>query len=717
MRFLCTVLLCGVALAGRAAEPRATATNEAAVVDADKLQFDKPTNTALGEGNVAIRYRDAVLRADKVRYNSVTKEAWAEGHVRLYRAGSEWHAPAAYYNFDTQAFKTDELRGTARKLYVTGERLAFDRANHAALARATLSPCDYEHPHYRLEAKRAEIFGDDRVVMYAVTVYVGNTPVFWLPVLAWSLQADGPPLIVQAGYSGRWGPYLLTTANLHLNRSTDLAVHLDERVNRGPGAGADVNYRYGDLGGLLKGYYLNDRRPEDSRDRAAGRQFPANRYVTHWEHRQTLWPDVTLTLNLNHQSDRDVREDFFLADFRRASEPESVANVTWRGEAHALSVLARPQLNPFYAEVERLPEATFSVNRARLWRTPLYYEGESSAGFYRNVAGDTHDLLFRDHTARADTFHQLVAPALLFDWLSVVPSAGIRGTWYLDAPVTAPDSNEVRRVVWNAGIEVSTKLWRQWDDVRSDRFQINGLRHIVEPFAQYLWVPRPAVTRDELFQFDTVRFAPVGRHDAIPVTRYVPWSFPDNHAIDALDRLNVLRFGVRQKLQTRRAALPWDLVELDAWTDAWLERAHGQNTLGDVHGRCRLRPTAWLLADADVRVDPAAGWQEYNGGLRVAHGDQWAFGLGARVLRDDSSVVAADVAWRLGRFWTAQIYQRADLRDNQWEEQEYVLRQETHDWFVNYGIRHRNERGSGDEVIVFLSFTLKAFPDVKLGFN
>ena len=53
----------------------------------------------------------ATLRADKVRFNTVTKDAWAEGNVRLNREGQEWVAPSIYYNFDTRALKTEDVRG------------------------------------------------------------------------------------------------------------------------------------------------------------------------------------------------------------------------------------------------------------------------------------------------------------------------------------------------------------------------------------------------------------------------------------------------------------------------------------------------------------------------------------------------------------------------------------------------------------------------------
>jgi hypothetical protein len=46
-----------------------------------------------------------------------------------------------------------------------------------------------------------------------------------------------------------------------------------------------------------------------------------------------------------------------------------------------------------------------------------------------------------------------------------------------------------------------------------------------------------------------------------------------------------------------------------------------------------------------------------------------------------------------------------------------MLRQETHDWFVNYGFRYRSQRTQSDEMTVFFSVTLKAFPGYTLAVN
>jgi LPS-assembly protein len=695
----------------------ATKPGETAIIDADKLEFDRSNNIYLGTSNVVVQYLGAVLRAEKVRFNSATKEAWAEGNVRLTRYGVEWAAPAAYYNFETQRLKTDLARGTVDGLYLRAEGVDLAQGNRMDVVRLTLTTCDYDQPHYRIEAKRAEIWMGRSVTLYGATVYMGRTPVFWFPIIVWSLLSDTPPFAVNIGHNNDWGFYVLTHSRWQINRHLSVGVQVDGRTSRGPGIGPDLKYRYGNAEGLLRAYYAHDISPTDRIDQLAGASRPNDRYTAHWEHRQPLFSDVTLTINLNKQGDPDVREDFFPREFRLESEPESVTDATWSSEAATLSLLTRPQFNHFYAEVERLPEVKLAVNRLRLWRTPLFYEGETSAGYYDTQDGPGSDPLFVGHTFRADTFHQLLAPHQFFHWLSIVPHAGIRATYYLDAPTGAADTNEIHRVVANAGLEASVKFWKQWDDIVNDRLQIHKLRHIIEPFTQFEWVSNPTVRPWELYQFDTVRYAGASG-TTLPVTRYTAVDFPANSAIDAIDGGKVLRFGVRQRLQTQRAGQTWNLAELDTWTDWRIEKPAGESEIKDVYHRLRFRPFAWLAGELDVRWDAAAGrWEEINTAARLAHGDRWAIGLGTRYLRDDTSPISLDGSLRLTRFWTVRVYERFNARSGRWEEQEYVLRQETHDWFINYGVRYSRRYGEGDDFGVIVSFTLKAFPEVKIGTN
>jgi LPS-assembly protein len=693
---------------------------EPATVDAQQLNFDRPNNMAYGEGDVVIRHKGATLRADRVRYNTETKDAWADGNVRLSRDGQEWVAPAVYYNFETGAMKVDTVRGFTDPVFLRADHVEQVTNNFYRAARLTLTPCDYEEPHLRVQATHAEIYPGDHITMHNATLRIGDVPCLWTPVLVWSLKGDAQPLALSVGQSSRWGFFVLSTTHWRLNDSVNLDFLLDERTRRGVGSGPELKYRLGDEGwGSVRGYYVNDAQPEDNLDRLLGKDIPTNRYRAEWQHKQSLPHDLDLTVDLTKQSDADVIDDFFSHEFRHNGEPGSVIDLTKRGESYTLSTLIQPEFNVFFAEVERLPEVKLAVNRTKIGPTRLFYEGESSAGYYNTIPGHLiNDPLFRGSGVRVDSFHQFVLPEVLFGWLSIVPRAGGRYTYYTRAPDTAQETNEIKRVVADLGAEASFKLSRTWRDVQNTRRHIDGLRHIVQPFADYQWVPTPNVRSNELFQFDTVRSLTITNSETIPLGRYLPFDFPAYNEIDAIERQNMVRFGLRQRLQTQRDGQPWDLVELTGWTDWNVEQNGGEKDFANLFGTLELRPVEWLALDSFARYDFEDGiLREFNTEARVSDADRWSVGLGTRYLRDDSNLVSASAAWRLSRHWVAQIYERVDMQDGQWEEQDYMLRQETHDWYISYGFRYRSERLRSDEKAVFFSFTLKAFPGVQLSAN
>ncbi|MCG3150081.1 MAG: LPS-assembly protein LptD [Verrucomicrobiae bacterium] len=713
-KFLGPVLLVLSLLPAHAAEK-----NEPAIIDARELNFDKPRNLAFGKGEVLIRYQDATLRADEVKFNTLTKEAWATGNVRLNRGGQEWVTPSAYYHFETRQLKADEIGGFFEPVYLHAEDLAQVASNQYSVARATISTCDYPEPHYRVQATHAEIYPQDRVVLFNCTLWLGRVPVFWLPVMSWSLAGDPQLFSLNVGHSSRWGYYGLLTTHWQLNPNFKLDVHLDERSGRGFGTGADLIYEFDQsTTGLVRGYYANDARPRDSEDRAAGVSRPTHRYLGEWQHKQFFTPDLSLTIDLHRQGDTDVYADFFSTEFHRNVEPGSVADLTRRGQNYTLSLQVRPQFNDFFAEVERLPEAKWTVNRVRVGSTPVFYEGETSAGYYSNERGSTGDPLFTGSTVRFDSAQQLVVPHTLFGWWALVPRAGGRYTYYTRAPSTAADTQEVRRVLGNLGVETSFKLSRTWTEYKNQRWGIDGLRHIIQPFADYSWVPTPNVTSAELFQFDTIRSITLTNGETFPVTRYVPLENPGFTALDAIDRENTVRFGLRQKLQTRRAGQPWDLLEVTAWTDFHIEQDAGQTDFANLFGNIAARPTDWLTVNTFSRYDFHTGLlRELNSEARISRDDRWAVGLGTRYLRDDSNLIAVSLTGRLTPRWVARVYQRFDMEDGQWEEQDYQLRQELHDWYINYGFRYRSQRTRQDEKAIYFSVTLKAFPGTQLGIN
>jgi LPS-assembly protein len=187
--------------------------------------------------------------------------------------------------------------------------------------------------------------------------------------------------------------------------------------------------------------------------------------------------------------------------------------------------------------------------RQQIFNTLFYYESASSAGYYRQFFAATNNNLFSAtnrppaySAARADTFHQLLLPWTFFNWLNVTPHAGGRFTWYSRESGPGGTNDETDRAVFNTGVETSFKVSQLWAGATNSLLDIDGLRHIIEPSVNYVFVPRPTTPLSQLPQFDS----------ASPSLLLLPIQFPDYDNIDSIDSQNVIRFGLRNALQTKR---------------------------------------------------------------------------------------------------------------------------------------------------------------------
>ena len=80
----------------------------------------------------------------------------------------------------------------------------------------------------------------------------------------------------------------------------------------------------------------------------------------------------------------------------------------------------------------------------------------------------------------------------------------------------------------------------------------------------------------------------------------------------------------------------------------------------------------------------------------------------------DSNTIGLTQYYRLTPHCALQFVHRFDFADGFLEEQQYGIKQELHDWYLDYGVLVRGQRVQRNEVSVFVAFTLKAFPGFRL---
>jgi len=683
-----------------------------------ELEFDPDRGVAEAWGGVVIRYEDpaegrsALLTAERAKLDQERGHAEAEGAVVIQSQGQVWRGEKLAYHFKTGEVSGESFRTGRSPFYAAGLGLAADTSNRVYRAQGGyVTGDDVSNPGYRVRARELILKPGESIEARGAVLVLGNVPVLYLPYYHKSFRRHPNNFEFTPGYRSLHGPYLLGTYNWVYDERLWGAVHLDYRQKRGVGAGPEFRYDLGAWGeGHAEFYYAHDEDPGLDLQR---------RMIVDDRHRASFWHMIEHGSNLvakvvvREQSDAQIIRDFFEAEYRRNNQPSSFLEATYSWPNFSLDILAQPQLNDFYETVERLPDIKLTGWRQSLGILPLYYESESSMGYFRRrfAEGWTNDYA----AWRGDTYHQIVAPKTLWGWLNVTPRVGGRFTHYGETEGEHTTLNSTDRWVLNTGAEVSWKASRVWRGARSSFWEMDGLRHILQPSINYVYVPSPSRAPRELPQFDY----------ELPTLRLLPIEFPDYHAIDSVDSQNVLRFALRNKLQTRRGDWGADnLIHWALYTDWRLHPRRGQSTFADLYSEFDLRPRSWLTLSSEVRFDVAEErWREANHKATILPGDLWNWSVGHRYLRDDvasyglgNNLIISSIYFRLNPNWGLRLSHHFEARDGTMEEQYYTVYRDFRSWTGGLTFRVRDHRGERpDDFTVALTFSLKAFPSYKVG--
>jgi LPS-assembly protein len=709
------LLLLGIAASlSRAAD----ATNQWSFEGSGDVSFSERTGIASATNGFTAVYGEVRLVADYGMVNVTTGDAVAHGNVRIERGAQIWKGERIEYNFKTGKIVSESFRTGQNPFFLQGEVVAGEqKAGVYVGANSLVTTDDYADPGYSVRAKTIVIVPGEYIEARHATLHVGDVPVFYFPYYHRSLKQFPNSWTLVPGYRSAYGPFLLTSYNWYWGQQLGGSLHIDGRTKRGPGVGPELRWnlpRFGE--GTAGYYYTHDLEPgEDSFDKP----IDADRQRAFVTHLTELRSNLTVRLAVNYQSDPFILRDFFESEYRENVQPKSFLEVNHLSRNFSLDLLAQPQINPFFETVERLPDVRLTGFRQQIGPTPFYYESESSAGYYRrNFAdGTTNDYA----AARADTFHQILAPFTLLGWLNVTPRVGGRFTHYTEANGHGAFTDEEERGVFNTGAEVNFKASRLWPQARSRFWDVDGLRHIVQPSVNYVFVPHPTRSPRELPQFDY----------ELPSTRLLPIEFPDYNAIDSIDAQNVLRLGLRNKLQTKRRGLVQNVVHWALFTDWRLNTTRGQGTFADAFSDIDLRPFSWLTVNSEVRYDLDDGALDIaDHRVVIAPNDVWSLSFGHRYLRDNAlldqstttttndignNLFFTTVYYRLNENWAARVGFHFEARDGTLEEQYYTIYRDLRSWTTALTLRIRDDRSGPTDYTVAFTLSLKAFPRFGVG--
>jgi lipopolysaccharide assembly outer membrane protein LptD (OstA) len=685
--------------------------------------YDLKNHSATGTNGVFIDYNGTILTADSVHVEEVSGDATADGSVRIQRGGQVWAGEHIQYNFRTSQMLADQFRTGRTPVFMEGKGLHGNVVSNRVeqgiydATNAIITTDDVSDPAFKIRATRMRIYPNQKLEAWNAVVYMDGVPTFYFPYYERNLGPHANNFNFVPGYDTLYGPFILANYTWYLNDELNGKLHFDYREKRGPGVGPEFNYNLGRWGeGTLFAYYTYDRNPTTN---FVTSPVYNNRDRVYFSYLAEPYTNLELHALARYQSDAGVNRDFFQGDFRQDPQPNTFVEAEKFKQNFSLDVMVQPQVNKFFETVERLPDVRLSGFQQQLWNTPLYYQSESTAGYYRRMFAETNGLLAETNfeAARADTFHQITMPETFFGWLNIIPRAGGRFTYYSAATGPGATTDEITRGVFNTGAEMSFKASRLWTGAHSCILDVDGLRHIVEPSVNYVYIPSPNATPNQLPQFDY----------QLPSLALLPILFPEYNSIDSIDRESTLRFGLRNQLQTKREGQIEDLLDWQLYSDWYLERNKFQETFSDLFSDLVLRPRSWIKLESQTRFNvnsPDFTFLLHT--LTIQPNDIWSWTVGHFYLRDqlgpsptalgtgDDALTSA-IFFKLNENWSTRAVHHYDIRSARLQEQYYSIYRDFRSWTaaLTGGVRD-NGTGPTDFSIGF-TFSIKAIPKYGLG--
>ncbi len=624
-----------------------------------------------------LTYGDLILTADEIRYDDQKAEAHARGHIVLTRGDIRLIADEGTYTLADGKVHLVNTKAGYYPLYLQGGTLE-GNTHEFTLHDATLTYGEPGSFSPTLRAESIDFIEGKSFRAHHAHLRVGPVPLVPLPVF--SQRLDTPPMEtdIRAGFRSSTGAFLDVTAlapvsnGIHLG--PEIGVYTKRGLILGPAASYDTLRGDTSLVGALRSGWIYDLGSREDRGLdSEGRQIGRHRGYIDWRHLENFGDKISLMAQVGYWSDSEIIRDYARHRFARNQQPETFVGASYTEDNFVGSVFARFQTNDFQITRRREPEVS-----VKLLASPqdLGVVQRGHVAFV-NLREDASTVSPELSSERLDVFYGLERPTAVTPWLTYTPVVGGRVSHYF-SPLG--DKDDYTRVLGQVGGDIRARAFGQFD-VQSERWGIDGLRHLVEPFAQYRYIPDAEKGAAYIPDIDRSVFS----------TRLLPIDLGDIRALDELHEINTLRYGLQQRLQTRDAkGGVRDLIVLTLAQDRHFNRlvAPTLRRSSDLHADIALMPAPWIRFDAFQRLDPHS-WrlEEFNSGFTLTDSQFWTARFGTQFLRDQLEEYTLDASIRLNERFTLTGLWRYDAVDSQFYEQAYGIRQTFRNlWSIEYAL-------------------------------
>ena len=215
---------------------------------ADEL-IDKGKGNVVASGHVVASLKGVTINTDKLNYFKKQQLLVSSASVRILYRDRIWKGSDLVYHVSSNTlrihhFNSDKI--SANYLDKNGEVYSGGEVEFSA--------CPHQPAHYRLEAKRFELYPNDQIVGHEVLLKLNDIPIFYSPYYALVQGYQHPIFLIPAvGSSYSEGAYIKQTMIYDWSSTLRSRMYLDYMSRKGIGLGGRLFYDQSSI----YGYYLN----------------------------------------------------------------------------------------------------------------------------------------------------------------------------------------------------------------------------------------------------------------------------------------------------------------------------------------------------------------------------------------------------------------------------------------------------------------------------
>ncbi len=366
----------------------ATAERQRVVLFADWMTYSETTGKLEARGNVRLWYHQLTLTAEEADADLEAQVINARGDVWMIEAERKIHCARLDYHIRDQRVRAEGILFVTHPWYYQGESVEKIGEKEVLISKARFTTCNARRPHYHLTAKRIDVVLGESLTAHHAVLYIGTTPVFYLPWIRRSLKDTRPPFSIDVGYNDFEGFFAKLRFNYYLADENYGGILLDLMEKKGVGLGLEHHLDY-----QLAGKGSADLSVLYVRDEEVGTE----RWTAYLTDRHEITDRDLVQLNADYLSDQGFNREFSVS-LVDTYQQKSYLSYSHRGDRHYWSLGISnteswdPSAQSYYTSSRELPAASYSLSSVKFIdiKPPVYFGLSSSLNrHFDRITDDT----------------------------------------------------------------------------------------------------------------------------------------------------------------------------------------------------------------------------------------------------------------------------------------------------------------------------------------